>query len=258
MAEFGSCFRNEPSGALHGLLRVRGFTQDDAHIFCTLEQVEKEIFAFIKLAQEVYKELLGDVNIIVKFSDRPTNRAGSDEVWDKSESMLYNAAKASGLELITNKAPNVRVIDENGESRGILSLKEALELASDANLDLVEVSPNSDPPVCKIINYGKFKYQQQKLHKSKKKHRVIIVKELQLSLHIAEHDYNVKLAAAKRFLEHKYKVKVTLRLRGRQMVLKQEAIALMQGFFDKIGPEIAKLEVPPKMEGNTVNMIISN
>lgn len=103
MAEFGSCFRNEPSGALHGLMRVRGFTQDDAHIFCTLEQVEKEIFDFVNLAKEVYKELLGDVTILVKFSDRPNNRAGNDDIWDKSEKMLYNAARASGLDLITNK-----------------------------------------------------------------------------------------------------------------------------------------------------------
>lgn len=103
MAEFGSCFRNEPSGSLHGLMRVRGFTQDDAHIFCTLEQVEKEIFDFVNLAKEVYKELLGDVTILVKFSDRPNNRAGNDDIWDKSEKMLYNAARASGLDLITNK-----------------------------------------------------------------------------------------------------------------------------------------------------------
>lgn len=103
MAEFGSCFRNEPSGALHGLMRVRGFTQDDAHIFCTLDQVEKEIFDFVGLAKEVYKELLGDVSILVKFSDRPANKAGTEDIWDKSEKMLYNAATASGLELITNK-----------------------------------------------------------------------------------------------------------------------------------------------------------
>lgn len=103
MAEFGSCFRNEPSGSMHGLMRVRGFTQDDAHIFCTLDQVESEIASFVALAKEVYLDLLGEVNIVVKFSDRPAIRAGSDEIWDQSEAMLYRAAKNSGLDLVTNK-----------------------------------------------------------------------------------------------------------------------------------------------------------
>ncbi|MGV3278998.1 threonine--tRNA ligase [Rickettsiales bacterium LUAb2] len=101
-AEFGSCFRNEPSGALHGIMRVRAFTQDDAHIFCTEEQVVPEAKAFTKLLKEVYKDLLGEVEVIVKLSTRPEKRAGTDMVWDRAEQMLYDAAKASGLDVIMN------------------------------------------------------------------------------------------------------------------------------------------------------------
>lgn len=113
--------------------------------------------------------------------------------------------------------------------------------------------------MCKIIDFGKFKYQQQKkLHEAKKNQKIIVLKELQLSLHIAENDYNVKLSAAKRFLESGFKVKVALRLRGRQNMLRKEALIFMQGFFDKLNPETSKLETPPKIEGSTINMIISN
>ncbi|WP_375281044.1 threonine--tRNA ligase [Pseudooctadecabacter sp.] len=97
MAEFGSCNRYEPSGALHGIMRVRGFTQDDGHIFCTEEQIEAETAEFIKFLSEVYKDL-GFENFSVKFSDRPETRAGSDEVWDKAEAALLQATRAAGIE----------------------------------------------------------------------------------------------------------------------------------------------------------------
>lgn len=97
LAEFGSCHRNEPSGALHGLMRVRGFTQDDAHIFCTEEQVESEVADFIKMLYEVYGDF-GFDNVIVKLSTRPEKRIGTDEDWDKSETALANAMKANGLD----------------------------------------------------------------------------------------------------------------------------------------------------------------
>jgi threonyl-tRNA synthetase len=102
MAEFGSCMRNEPSGALHGITRVRSFVQDDAHIFCTEEQVKQETQKFCKLLQEVYKEL-GFDEIIVRFSDRPPVRAGEDKVWDKAEAHLEEGAKAAGLTYTLNK-----------------------------------------------------------------------------------------------------------------------------------------------------------
>ncbi|MCL2566960.1 MAG: threonine--tRNA ligase [Alphaproteobacteria bacterium] len=103
MAEFGCCHRNEPSGALHGIMRVRAFTQDDAHIFCTQEQIISETVDFCHLLKEVYREVFGDIDIIVKFSDRPAKRAGSDKVWDESEKALSEAAREAGLDPILNK-----------------------------------------------------------------------------------------------------------------------------------------------------------
>jgi threonyl-tRNA synthetase len=101
MAEFGSCHRNEPSGSLHGLMRVRGFTQDDAHIFCTEDQITEETVAFTELLLTVYKDL-GFEQVKVKFSDRPEKRAGTDEIWDKAEGSLTDAIKATGLEYTLN------------------------------------------------------------------------------------------------------------------------------------------------------------
>ncbi len=101
MAEFGSCLRNEPSGALHGLMRVRAFVQDDAHIFCTEDQITSETKAFCDLLMSVYKDL-GFEQVTVKFADRPTVRAGSDEIWDKAEKALRDATAAAGLETVFN------------------------------------------------------------------------------------------------------------------------------------------------------------
>ncbi|NNE57175.1 MAG: threonine--tRNA ligase [Hellea sp.] len=101
MAEFGCCHRNEPTGALHGIMRVRGFTQDDAHIFCKEDQIEEETKSFIALLQSVYKDF-GFEDLVVKFSDRPETRAGSDETWDKSENALLDAVKAAGVDVIMN------------------------------------------------------------------------------------------------------------------------------------------------------------
>ena len=102
MAEFGSCHRNEPSGALHGLMRVRNFVQDDAHIFCTEDQIESETINFCKLLQEIYKEL-GFDKVSIMYADRPEKRVGSDEIWEKAELALLNAAKATGLPFEENK-----------------------------------------------------------------------------------------------------------------------------------------------------------
>ena len=103
MSEFGCCHRNEPSGALHGIMRVRSFTQDDAHIFCTEDQIIEETAKFCSLLKEIYAEIFGDIEITVKFSDRPEKRAGSDSTWDKAEESLYSAAKNAGLDLVINK-----------------------------------------------------------------------------------------------------------------------------------------------------------
>jgi threonyl-tRNA synthetase len=101
MAEFGSCHRNEPSGGLHGIMRVRGFVQDDAHIFCTPDQIVSETKSFCDLLKSVYQDL-GFENFYVKFSDRPEKRAGSDDIWDKAENALMEASKAAGLDFSIN------------------------------------------------------------------------------------------------------------------------------------------------------------
>merc|ERR1711991_1163053 len=101
MSEFGSCHRNEPSGALHGIMRVRAFTQDDAHIFCTEEQINSESVAFCNLLKDIYKDF-GFSNIRVKFSDRPSIRAGNDTTWDKAEQALTSATEAAGIETSSN------------------------------------------------------------------------------------------------------------------------------------------------------------
>ena len=98
MSEFGSCHRNEPSGALHGLMRLRSFVQDDAHIFCTEEQIISETSDFCKLLMEVYADF-GFEEVVIKFSDRPLNRAGSDKVWDRAEKSLMNAVEKAGYSL---------------------------------------------------------------------------------------------------------------------------------------------------------------
>ena len=102
MAEFGSCHRNEPSGALHGLMRVRNFVQDDAHIFCTEDQIESETINFCKLLQDVYSEL-GFDKVTIMYADRPDQRVGNDEIWDKAENALLNASKATGIPFDTNR-----------------------------------------------------------------------------------------------------------------------------------------------------------
>src|SRR5690606_5127903 len=101
MAEFGSCHRNEPSGALHGLMRVRAFTQDDAHIFCTEDQITSEGTAFCALLLDIYRDF-GFTEVLVKFSDRPPVRAGSDETWDRAENALKVAVEAAGLPYAMN------------------------------------------------------------------------------------------------------------------------------------------------------------
>ena len=127
------------------------------------------------------------------------------------------------------KATEVRVIDENGEQLGIMLRDEALDIAQEKDLDLVNVSPNAKPPVCKILDYGKFKYDQQKREKeARKKQKTIQVKEIRLSAAIEEHDIDVKAKRACKFLEAGDKVKVTLRFRGRERSHKEVAYAVLE------------------------------
>lgn len=155
------------------------------------------------------------------------------------------------------KVPQVRLIDAEGENVGVVSAREALTMAEDAGLDLVEISPNADPPVCKILDYGKFKYEaQKKKNEAKKRQKVIEVKEIKLRPNIDEHDYAVKMRNCLRFLEDGDKVKVTLRFRGREMAHQDLGMKVLNRVRDDMA-ELAKVEQLPKMEGRQMIMVMA-
>ncbi|MFQ5533478.1 MAG: translation initiation factor IF-3 [Sphingomonadales bacterium] len=154
-------------------------------------------------------------------------------------------------------ASTVRLIDETGENRDVVSRDEALELAHNAGLDLVEISPNSDPPVAKILDYGRFKYEaQKKANEQRKKQKVIDVKEIKMRPGIDDHDYFVKVRAMTRFFEEGDKVKVTLRFRGREMAHQELGLKVLQR-VQKEFEETAKVELYPKMEGRQMTMVLA-
>jgi translation initiation factor IF-3 len=154
-------------------------------------------------------------------------------------------------------APKVRLVDADGEMVGVLSPREAMEMAFEANLDLVEVSPNADPPVCKILDYGKFKYNEQKRrHEARKKQKVIEVKEIKMRPGIDTHDYEVKMRSARRFLDEGDKVKVTIRFRGRELAHQDLGMAVLNRVRAEL-EEISKVEQFPAMEGRMMTMVIS-
>lgn len=154
-------------------------------------------------------------------------------------------------------AERVRLIDENGEMLGVFPLEAAIEKAYEAGLDLVEVSPNADPPVCKILDYGKYKYEQQKkASEARKKQKTVDVKEVKIRPGIEPHDYQVKMKNARRFLEGGDKVKVTMRFRGREMAHQDIGLGLLQKMQDELA-EISKTELQPKLEGRQVIMVLA-
>jgi translation initiation factor IF-3 len=152
---------------------------------------------------------------------------------------------------------DVRLIDADGNNVGVVPTRQALIMAEEANLDLVEISPDAKPPVAKILDYGKFKFQEQKkASEARKKQRVIEIKEIKLRPMIDDHDYDVKLKAAKRFFEEGDKVKVTLRFRGREMDHQELGHKLLARVkTDTV--EIAKVEMEPRFEGRQIIMILS-
>jgi translation initiation factor IF-3 len=153
--------------------------------------------------------------------------------------------------------PNVRLIDADGQMLGVLSKREALIKAMDAGLDLVEVSPNADPPVCKILDYGKFKYEsQKKKNEARKKQKIIEVKEIKMRPGIDDHDYDVKMRAMHRFLEEGDKVKVTMRFRGREMVHQELGLKVLDRVRGQLD-EVAKVEQMPRLEGRQMTMVIA-
>jgi len=153
--------------------------------------------------------------------------------------------------------PRVRLINEKGEQVGVVSRNEALAMAQEVGLDLVEVSPNADPPVCKIIDYGKLKYEtQKKKSEARKKQKIIEVKEIKMRPGIDQHDYDVKMRSIQRFLDEGDKVKVTLRCRGRKMVHQELGVKVLERVRDDLAA-IAKVEQFPKMEGRQMTMVMA-
>jgi len=151
----------------------------------------------------------------------------------------------------------VRLIDEEGENVGVVATAMALERALEAGLDLVEISPGADPPVAKILDYGKFKYEdQKKKNEARKKQKVIEVKEIKMRPNIDQHDYDVKLRSINRFIGDGDKVKVTLRFRGREMVHQELGLKVLNRVREQID-EIAKVEQFPRMEGRQMIMILA-
>ncbi|MCB1557530.1 MAG: translation initiation factor IF-3 [Alphaproteobacteria bacterium] len=151
----------------------------------------------------------------------------------------------------------LRLVDENGEMIGVVTAREAMRRAEEAGLDLVEISPNADPPVCKILDYGKYKFEQQKkASEARKKQKTVDVKEIQLRPMIGDHDYDVKLKNARRFLEDGDKVKVVLRYRGRELSHTEIGMELLTRMIGDLG-ETAKVDFAPKMEGRQVMMVLS-
>ncbi len=155
------------------------------------------------------------------------------------------------------KADKVRLVLNNGETAGIVSLREALRIAEEEGLDLVEISPNVEPPVCKVLDLGKFKYEMQKRKaEAKKKQKVIEIKEIKVSASIGDHDYDVKIKAATKFLEEGNKVKVTLKFKGREIAYQDKAVEVMNRIISDLDL-LAKVEQTPKLEGKQIGMLLS-
>ncbi len=155
------------------------------------------------------------------------------------------------------RIPQVRLIDQDGEMQGVLSAREAMQRAFAVGLDLVEISPNADPPVCKILDFGKFKYEQQKKkNEAKKKQKVIEIKEIKVRPNIDENDYQVKMRAMKSFIDEGDKVKVTLRFRGREMAHQDIGVRVLERIRAEMDTT-SKVEQMPRMENRQMVMVLS-
>ncbi|MFP1630241.1 translation initiation factor IF-3 [Zhengella sp. ZM62] len=155
------------------------------------------------------------------------------------------------------RVPRVQLIGEDGANLGEVSIQDALARAEDAGLDLVEISPNASPPVCKILDLGKLKYEKQKkAAEARKKQKTIEIKEIKMRPNIDTHDYEVKMKAVRRFFEDGDKVKVTLRFRGREMAHQELGMQLLNKVRAEV-EEIAKVEAEPKLEGRQMMMVLA-
>jgi translation initiation factor IF-3 len=155
------------------------------------------------------------------------------------------------------RSREVQLIDQTGHNHGPVEMRFALEKAQEAGLDLVEIAPNSVPPVCKLLDYGKYKYQaQKKAAEARKKQKVVEVKEIKLRPMIDDHDYDVKMRSMKRFFEDGDKVKITLRFRGREMAHQELGHRLLNRVKEDVEP-LAKVESEPRFEGRQMIMILA-
>ena len=155
------------------------------------------------------------------------------------------------------RAREVRLIDETGQNVGVVTKIDAMERATNAGLDLVEVSPDAEPPVCKIMDFGKFKYQEQKkAAEARKNQKIVEIKEIKMRPSIDDHDYDVKMKAIRRFFEEGDKVKVTLRFRGREMAHQELGYQLLQKVKGEL-LEISKVESEPRLEGRQMVMVLA-
>ena len=151
----------------------------------------------------------------------------------------------------------MRLIDADGENRGVMLTRQALYMAEEAGLDLVEISPDAKPPVAKILDYGRFKYQsQKKAAEARKKQKTVEIKEIKMRPNIDVHDYEVKMRSVRRFFEEGDKVKVTLRFRGREMAHQELGIRLLDRVKEETAP-IAKVEAEPRLEGRQMTMVLA-
>ena len=151
----------------------------------------------------------------------------------------------------------IRLIGENGEQLGIMSARDAMKMAKEAELDLVKIAPAAKPPVCKIIDYGKYRYEQARKEKeAKKKQKTIEVKEVRLSPNIDVNDLNTKVGAARKFIEKGNKVKVTLRFRGRETAHMQSSKHILDDFAEQL-KDVASVDKPPKIEGRNMTMFLT-
>lgn len=155
------------------------------------------------------------------------------------------------------RAPEIRLIGADGENVGVVSPEQGMDLAAEAGLDLVEISPNAKPPVCKIMDYGKFKYEQQKkANEAKKKQKIIEIKEVKFRPNIDTHDYDVKMRSVHKFLNEGDKVKVTMRFRGREMAHQDIGRDLLHRIAGDV-EELGKVEAMPKLEGRQITMVVA-
>ena len=155
------------------------------------------------------------------------------------------------------RAREVQVIDENGEKKGVMKLNDALDLAFGKKLDLVLVAPNAQPPVCKIMNYGKYKFEQAKKEKeAKKKQKTFELKEIRITPNIEQHDFEFKAKNARKFIEDGNKVKITVRIRGREVNNVKAGEAVLNKFIENL-EEIAIVEKKPKLEGRNMFVMLA-